>query len=171
MTSHMKSLIKLFLKSSSFFFVVFLLWCLFLFEGHLTYLSLVRKVLAPSALTSFCLTVVHFAFAKWKGVQANYSAHQAVEFSIPENEQHLPEIAEIASRDKKWKLISSTVDRVVFKSSFNSMYSFGEIITLVKRNNSLRVTSSPLLPTTLFDFGKGYENIQYLNAVAHGRIE
>jgi hypothetical protein len=167
----MKSLINLFLKSSSFLFVVFLLWCLFLFEGHLTYLSLVRKVLAPSAITSFCLTVIHFAFAKWKGVQANYSAEQAIDVSMPENKQHLMEIAEIASRDKKWKITSSTVDRVVLKSSFDSIYSFGEIITLAKRNNSLRITSSPLLPTTLFDFGKGYENIQYLNAVAHSRIE
>lgn len=166
----MKSLIKILLKSSSFFFVVFLLWYLFLFGGHLTSLSLVQKVTVPSVLTSLCLTVAHFALAKQKGVQANYSAYQTAEFNIPENEQHLPKIAEIASRDKKWKLISSTVDKVVLKSSFNSLYSFGEIVTLVKHKNALRITSSPLLPTTIFDFGKGYENIQYLNMIIRGRI-
>lgn len=166
----MKSLIKILLKSSSFFFVVFLLWYLFFFEGHLTALDSVQKVIVPSVLTSICLTIAHFALAKRKGMQVNYSAYQTAEFNIPENEQYLPKIAEIASRDKKWKLVSSTVDKIVLKSSFNSLYSFGEIVTLAKHKNALEITSSPLLPTTIFDFGKGYENIQYLNTIIRGQF-
>ncbi len=166
----MKSLIKILLQSSSFFFVVFLLLYLFLFEGHLTALSLVQKAIVSSVPTSICLTIVHFALAKRKGMQANYSAYQTAEFNVPENEQYLSKIAEIASRDKQWKLVSSTVDKVVLKSSFNSLYSFGEIVTLVKHRNALKITSSPLLPTTIFDSGKGYENIQYLNMIIRGQI-
>ncbi|WP_375418780.1 hypothetical protein [uncultured Hymenobacter sp.] len=166
----MKSLSKILLKSSFFFFLLFLTWYLFLFSGHLTLSDLVKKVAAPSILTSLCLTVAHFALAKQKGVKSNYSAYQIAEFNILGSEVYLPKIAEIANRDKKWKLVDSTSDKVVLRSPFNSAYSFGEILTLVRSGNILRVTSSPLLPTTLFDFGKGHENIKYINSIVKNYI-
>lgn len=151
----MKSLITIFLKSVSLFFVIFLIWCLFLFRGHLTFLNLLQEAVGPAVFTSLCLTLVHFVLAKRKGVHSNYSAHQVAEFNVLENDIHLPRIAEVVSKNKKWKIVSSAIDKVVLKTSFDSMYSFGEIITLVKDKNILKITSTPILPTTLFDFGKG----------------
>ena len=43
--------------------------------------------------------------------------------------------------------------------------SFGEIISINLSDQEVNISSKPLLFTTIFDFGKNYENIKFIKSI------
>ena len=153
----MKSMVLLFIKS--FLLIALLAFCYKLLgvtPGAFGLESLVREVVVPALMLTVVLLSAHLVLARLAGVRANYSANQATEVI---SNLDLGQLQAVVQRTTRWNLVEARQNLLVFRSSFESLKSFGEQVTLARQDNKIVVTSKPVLPTTLFDFGKNYQNV------------
>lgn len=111
---------------------------------------------------SLFLTIIHIVLAKKSGVTNNFSANQKLEVK---QELDLNNLISKIEKSQSWTLIEKNDNVLLFKSTFGSIKSFGEIITISSNEGLTTITSKSLLFTTLFDFGKNYENIKFIKSI------
>ncbi len=125
-------------------------------------LIVLNQIVLPSFILSISLTLIHIILAKKSGVTNDYSTHQKLiiekEFKNFDFESKLKMLT-------NWTLINKDDRKLVYKSNFNSIKSFGEIITIYPNKKETIIISKPVLFTTLFDFGKNYENLKIIKSI------
>jgi hypothetical protein len=160
----MKTIIILLVKS-------FVFLSLLYFIGYILFFSvdkmdILKEVFFPAAILSILLLVTHILISMKSGVKKNFSSVQVKTLS---KEINLHELSEEIKFHTRWKLVENTNGKVIFKSGFNSIFSFGEIIEVRKVNNNTSVLSKPLWSLSLFGFGKNYRNILLIERLVHNR--
>lgn len=155
----MKSLIILFVKSVIAFCALFLIYVLM---TSFDKMDLINQIIIPSLFFSISLVIFHIVFSILSGVKSDFSPNQTVNRKIEVDLDHLHNIIQ---KNTRWKLINKTYDCLIYKSTFESLKSFGETITIKKENTEVVVNSKPTLFTTIFDFGKNFENVKLVSSL------
>lgn len=155
----MKSILVIFLKSTFAFILLFSCYVLLILEFEE---KIVIKLISNSIIFSSAFTLTHVLLSKNVGVENDYSVYQK---SIIKNEVKVDDFTEKISKLTNWKLVKKTEYKLVYRSTFNSVKSFGETVTISLNNGETVVISKPIVITTLFDFGKNYENIKLVKSI------
>jgi hypothetical protein len=101
-------------------------------------------------------------FSKIAGVKSNYSTFQ---YKNIDSNISLDELSNKIEEKSNWNLVSKNNYSLVYRSNFNSLKSFGETITINHMQKQIKISSKPILSTTIFDFGKNYQNIKFVNSL------
>lgn len=157
----MKSIIKIYIQSFLFFSIIFFMYNLFVTDFN--YKSFVLKTFFTSFLISSILLVIHLIFAYKSGLKNNFSPIQKLE--IKNNTINILEISNILRKKSDWKLILQEQDFIILKTKPTFLKSFGEKIIISKNTDKLSIISKPSFPTTIFDFGKNYDNIKFIKQI------
>lgn len=158
----MKSILIIIGKSLILFSLLFL--CYNLFILNFDEINFFEKIIYPSLFITILLTVIHIIASINAGVKYNYSSVQTTNISS-HSKLELDELMNKIEEKSKWKLIKKSTDNLVYKSNFNSLKSFGEIISINLSEKEVSISSKPILFTTIFDFGKNYENIKFIKSI------
>ena len=152
--------------------VIIVIKCFILFStGYLCYnllfqsfekINFLKGIIYPSLFLTVLFTIIHVVLSFKAGVRNNFSSiqHEETISSIS-----LEEIGKKIEEKYKWELVERSDNSLVYKNKFKSLLSFGEIISINQNEKELNISSKPMLFTTIFDFGKNYQNIKSVNAI------
>lgn len=157
----MKSIIKIYIQSFLFFSTIFFVYNLFVTD--FSYKSFAIKTFLTSFLVSSILLIIHLAVAHKSGLKNNFSPIQKLE--LKNTTINIIEISNILLKKSNWKLIIQEQDFIVLKTKPTFLKSFGEKIIISKNTDKLSIVSKPSFPTTIFDFGKNYDNIKFIKEI------
>ena len=156
----MKSIVILFIKSVSFFVTIFFFYSLFFYEAKK--LDFWEKALFPSLIISSALLLIHLLFAVKSGQRGHFGT---VQQKVIQTNVTIEQLLEKLNGLTRWRLISKQPNCLVYKTGFESIKSFGETIEISSNENGIRIKSRPSLKTTLFDFGKNFQNVKKIQTL------
>ncbi|WP_395052803.1 hypothetical protein [Flavobacterium sp.] len=158
----MKTIIIIFLKCAVLFILLYVIYNLCFFEfQEILKIYFIKKIVYNSLVLSSLLTIIHVIFSLNVGANENFSVNQ---FLNLQTSTDLVDLEAKIKRNKNWKSTSIENESIRFQSLM-SLKSFGEIITISNRNDEIIVSSKPVFFATLFDFGKNFENIKYIESI------
>lgn len=163
----MKDYIFLFIKSLLLVFVIMMVG--FLLISYDVSLAAIKALEGASILTTTLVTL-QLIFTKATTGSFRFQPRLQERDIVVQNLSFEEFSAKVKSK-LKWKIEEQSSDRVVFRSSMKSLITFGEQVELVRFKDDrdklqLKVKSKPLLTFVLFDFAKGYKNIQMVEGLA-----
>lgn len=156
----MKSIIKIYLQSILFFSLIFFIYNTFIIDFN--YKSFAIRTIFTSFLISSILLIIHLIFARKSGLKNDFSPIQKSE--IKNTTVSILEISNILHKKSNWKFILKEQDFIILKTK-PTLKSFGEKIIITKNTDKLSIISKPTFPTTIFDFGKNYDNIKFIKQI------
>lgn len=156
----MKSLAFIFFKGALSFSLLFTLY--FALFGLLGEVDLFKTIIAPSVFFSAVLLLVHFGLSQRLGARENFSVRQQV---LIKQDFILTDVKEMLFETTPWRCIKESEETLTFKAGWESFRSFGEIIEISKVDSGLLVRSQPTSVTTLFDYGKNFQNVMKVREI------
>ena len=156
----MRSIAIIFIRSIVFFSLLLLGYSYVFIGGD--NLDPFKMVLVPSMTISTVLLLMHVIISKIAGVRDNFLSQQSLEIN---SNVSLEELAEKIKQQLKWRQVKKEGNNITFISPFSLLKSFGEKISISKENDKIIVSSKPLLITTIFDFGKNYQNLSLVKSL------
>lgn len=155
----MKSIFILLAKSILFFSIIFLLYSFFLDSENI---KILYQILFPSMIISILLLIIHILLSKKNGVIKDFSPNQSFILKNPVNLDVLDSKIQSVTN---WKLITKSNSTLIYKSKADFFKSFGEVIKVSNEKDYTVLSSKPLVFTTIFDFGKNYQNLNFLKSI------
>lgn len=128
-----------------------------LFANNFADINWGRNVLLPAVLFTVVLVLIQIISSSLVGVKNDYSPKKIITI---EGAVDLKILALEIAKTTKWVLEIENSTTLRYRSGFNTMRSFGENIIIEKEENQIRITSKPLVKSTLFDYGKNFMNIE-----------
>ena len=151
----MKSILNIFLRS--FVFLIILIALSQLFAEDFNDIIWGHNVFLPALMFTVILVLIQVIAASYAGVREDYSPHQ---IQTIDGDVDLKILALEIRKSTKWVLETENSTMLRYRSGFDTLRSFGENIIIEKQENQIRITSKPLLRSTLFDYGKNFQNVQ-----------
>lgn len=140
-----------------FFIFLFFIYNLIFYKiDEINYLD---NVLKNSIVLTLIILIIHIVLSMSVGVKSNFSSKQKSERLSNIN---IEELSKKIEKSTNWKLLNKNSSNLTYKSNFSTMKSFGEIITIDKKEDKFFIVSEPIIFTTIFDFGKNYQNIKLI---------
>ncbi len=121
-----------------------------------------RSVFLPALLFTVILVLIQVIAASYAGVKEDYSPRQIqnidgqVDFKI---------LALEIRKNTKWVLEIENSTTLRYRSGFDTLRSFGETIIIENEENQIRITSKPVVKSTLFDYGKNFQNMEIIKNI------
>ena len=116
-----------------------------------------RNVLLPALMFTVVLVLIQVITSSFVGVKNDYSPRQV---QTIDGDVDLKILALEIAKATKWVLEIENSTTLRYRSGFDTMRSFGENIIVEKKKNQLQITSKPMVKTTLFDYGKNFQNVE-----------
>lgn len=154
----MKSIFIIFLRT--FLFLTLLIALTELLANDIADIIVGRNVLLPAFLFSIILVLIQVITSSYVGVRDDYSPLQ---IQTVDGEVDLKILALEIRKATKWVLEIENSTMLGYRSGFDTLRSFGEDIIIEKQKNQIRITSKPLMRSTLFDYGKNFQNVQLVS--------
>ena len=151
----MKSILSIFLRT--FAFMAILIGLSQLFANDFPNIIWGRNVLLPALMFTVVLVLIQVITSSFVGVKKDYSPRQVQKV---EGTVDLKILALEIAKATKWVLEVENSTTLRYRSGFDTVRSFGENITVEKKENNLQITSKPMVTTTLFDYGKNFQNVE-----------
>lgn len=151
----MKSILTIFLRSFS--FLTLLIALSQLFANDFSNIIWGRNVLLPALMFTVVLVLIQVITSSFVGVKNDYSPRQV---QTVDGTVDLKILALEIAKATKWVLEVENSTTLRYRSGFDTMRSFGENIIVEKKENQLLITSKPMVKTTLFDYGKNFQNVE-----------
>ena len=118
-----------------------------------------RNVLLPSLIFTVVLVLVQIITSSLVGVKGEYSPKQV---QTIDGTVDLKVLALEISKATKWVLEIENSTTLRYRSGFDTLKSFGENIIIEKEDSKMRVISRPMVKSTLFDYGKNFQNVEII---------
>ncbi len=116
-----------------------------------------RNVLLPALMFTVVLVLIQVITSSFVGVKNDYSPRQ---IQTIDGTVDLKILALEIAKATKWVLEIENSTTLRYRSGFDTMRSFGENIIVEKQENQIRITSKPMVKSTLFDYGKNFQNVE-----------
>ena len=116
-----------------------------------------RNVLLPALMFTVVLVLIQIITSSFVGVKNDYSPRQV---QTIEGMVDLKILALEIAKVNKWVLEIENSTTLRYRSGFDTMRSFVENIIIEKQENQLQITSKPMVKSTLFDYGKNFQNVE-----------
>lgn len=155
----MKSIFIIFLRT--FLFLTLLIALTELLANDIADIIVGRNVLLPAFLFSIILVLIQVITSSYVGVRDDY--YSPLQIQTVDGEVDLKILALEIRKATKWVLEIENSTMLRYRSGFDTLRSFGEDIIIEKQKNQIRITSKPLMRSTLFDYGKNFQNVQLVS--------
>ena len=116
-----------------------------------------RNVLLPALMFTVVLVLIQVITSSFVGVKNDYSPRQVQNV---EGTVDLKILALEIVKATKWVLEIENSTTLRYRSGFDTLRSFGENIIIEKQESQLQITSKPMVKSTLFDYGKNFQNVE-----------
>ena len=128
-----------------------------LFANDLPNIIWGANVLLPALMFTVVLVLIQVITSSFVGVKNDYSPRQ---IQTIDGSVDLKILALEVAKSTKWILEIENSTTLRYRSGFDTMRSFGENIIVEKQENEIRITSKPMVKSTLFDYGKNFQNVE-----------
>ncbi len=118
-----------------------------------------RNVLLPALMFTVVLVLIQIITSSFVGVKNDYSPRQV---QTIDGTVDLKILALEIAKATKWVLEIENSTTLRYRSGFDTLRSFGENIIIEKEENQIRITSKPMVKSTLFDYGKNFQNVEII---------
>lgn len=121
-----------------------------------------RNVLLPALMFTIILVLIQVITSSFVGVKNDYSPPQV---QTIDGDVDLKILALEIRKATKWVLEIENSTTLRYRSGFDTLRSFGENIIIEKQENQIRITSKPMVKSTLFDYGKNFQNVEIVRKI------
>lgn len=133
-----------------------------IFANDFTEIVWGRNVFLPALMFTIILVLIQVIAASYAGVKNDYSPRQ---IQTHDGAVDLKMLAMEIRKATKWVLEVENSSTLRYRSGFDTLRSFGETIIINNEEDKIRITSRPMLRSTLFDYGKNFQNVELIKTL------